>query len=98
MMLERLRRSDFEKHLGQEFTLALEDAELPLRLLEASPMGQASGNLERAPFALLFRGPKERPLNQGMFEFRHPEFGGMTLFLVPIGPDAEGLCYEVVFN
>jgi len=97
-MLEKLQRTDFEQLVGQEFSLAAEGKELPLRLLEASRLGQTSGNPDRAPFALLFRGPKDPPLNQGTFEFRHPEIGNLSLFLVPIGPDAEGLCYEVVFN
>ena len=97
-MLDKLQKSDFEQLVGQEFSLATEGKELPLRLLEASRLGQTSANADRAPFALLFRGPKDPPLNQGMFEFRHPELGTLPLFLVPIGPDAEGLCYEVVFN
>jgi hypothetical protein len=84
-MLDKLQRSDFEQLVGQEFSLATEGKELPLRLLEASRLGPTSGNPERAPFALLLRGPNDPPLNQG-------------IFLVPIGPDAEGLCYEVLFN
>ncbi len=97
-MLEKLQRSDFEQLVGQEFFLATEGKELPMRLLEASQLGQTSGNPDRTPFALLFRGPNEQPLNQGMFEFRHPRIGRLSLFLVPIGPDPEGLRYEVVFN
>ena len=97
-MLDKLQRSDFEQLVGQEFSLATEGKELPLRLLEASRLGPTSGNPERAPFALLFRGPNDPPLNQGIFEFNHPEIGALSLFLVPIGPDAEGLCYEVLFN
>lgn len=97
-MLEKLQRSDFDKHLDQVFTLAAGEGELALRLVEASPMGQTAADAEREPFSLVFRGPSDVPLSQGVFEFKHPEFGPISLFLVPIGPDGEGLCYEVVFN
>jgi hypothetical protein len=28
----------------------------------------------------------------------HEEIGAFDIFLVPIGPDEEGLCYEAIFN
>ncbi len=37
-------------------------------------------------------------LGQGTFDLEHDQIGSFALFLVPIGPDAEGMRYEAVFN
>lgn len=50
------------------------------------------------PFALILRGPRDRPLAQGTYPLLHPEHGRLHLFVVPVGPDRAGLCYEVTFN
>jgi len=97
-MLENLQQADFQKHLTETFRIQLQDSELDLQLVEVSPMGQTSGHRARAPFSLIFRGPANLLLDQGTYPFVHPALGSLPLFLVPIGPDAEGLCYEVVFN
>jgi hypothetical protein len=48
---------------------------------------------------LLFRGPTQPALTQGTYVLEGPaDIGRLALFLVPVGPDAEGLCYEAVFN
>jgi hypothetical protein len=35
---------------------------------------------------------------QGMFRVEHPTLGQLEMFAVPIGPDGQGLCYEILFN
>lgn len=52
----------------------------------------------RRPFALLFRGPSEAPLGQGVHPLRHPELGELPLFLVPVGAGPDGVRYEAVFS
>ena len=52
----------------------------------------------REPFSLLFRGPLDVVLPQRIYPLEHPDMGRFELFLVPIGPDAEGMRYEAVFS
>ena len=49
------------------------------------------------PFSLLFRGPADRPLEQGIHPLDHTDMGRLEIFLVPMQPDDEGPLYEAVF-
>jgi len=49
-------------------------------------------------FSLTFRGPLHPALPQRIWRFEHPALGPRDLFAVPIGPDSEGMLYEVIFN
>ncbi len=63
-MLDKLTRDDFAKHLNQSFRLRREAGNLALELIEAAAIDTAAKRPEgnRAPFSLVFRGPKEAPL------------------------------------
>ncbi len=99
-MLEKLTHKDFAKHLNQRFRLRSEDGELQLELIEATAIRTSGKRPDgvRAPFSLVFRGPKEVPLAQMMYDIEHQAMGNLGLFMVPIGPDDQGMLYEVVFN
>ena len=43
-------------------------------------------------------GPLDHPLEQGIHELRHAEWGTLALFLVPVNQVAEGFVYEAVFT
>jgi hypothetical protein len=49
-------------------------------------------------FALLFRGPHNRPLAQGTYRFVHDRMGSFPLFIVPGTSGPHGLHYEALFN
>jgi hypothetical protein len=49
-------------------------------------------------FSLVFRGPLEQPLEQGLYPMSHETMGTGSLFLVPIAREADGFRYEAVFN
>jgi hypothetical protein len=49
-------------------------------------------------FSLMFRGPHERLLRQGLYAMQHDQLGVFELFLVPVGQDTAGIYYEAVFN
>jgi len=49
-------------------------------------------------FSLFFRGPLAAQCNQGIHALHHEKLGSFDLFLVPIGPDAQGMRYQAVFN
>ena len=99
--MAELRRSVIsEKHLGDTFRVAAESGEtLDLVLVEAAAIGSERSYSQREePFAVEFRGPSDPILPQGILKLEHEDLGTMELFLVPVGPDDEGLRYEAVFN
>lgn len=71
-------------------------------MIEATPLGGAVDEgtepaARRAPFSLVFRGPGDRVLPQRIYRLAHDELGEFEFFLVPIGPDREGMRYEAIF-
>ena len=103
-MLETFTASTFAPLIGQAFRVSIGPAGvLELTLIEATEHRPRSGPNaaaanRRTPFSILFRGPKDLLLPQKMYPFEHPAIGAFDLFIVPIGPDAEGLLYEAVFS
>lgn len=98
--LQTLSASEFAAVAGARFRVEADGAAaLELRLLEASARDGAAAQGGRQPFTLLFRGPMQPDLAQGTYMLEGPAgIGRLALFLVPVGPDTEGLCYEAVFN
>ncbi len=96
-MLDRLSVDDFIPHLGKAFGLGGPAGGIDLVLVEASPAGAARAG-HRAPFSLVFRGARTPVLPQAIYPFQHPTLGTLDIFIVPIGPDAEGMRYEAVFT
>jgi hypothetical protein len=41
-------------------------------------------------FSLVFRGPSDAPLDQRTYRLEHRSLGDFPLFLVPLGPNADG--------
>jgi len=67
-------------------------------LIDVSPMGETVGPNGRRPFSLVLRGPQDAAPAQAIYRVDHQELGAMDLFLVPIGPDDEGMKFEAVFT
>jgi hypothetical protein len=81
----------FAPHLGDDFRLVVEPGTaFDVRLVEVSG-GEAT-------FSLVFRGPMTPTVVQRIWPLEHPSLGTIEIFLVPIGPDAEGMLYEAVFS
>lgn len=60
--------------------------------------GTATSGMEREPFSVVIRsGAKNQHWPQGTHTLHHPEHGALDLFMVPIGPDTQGMCYEISF-
>ena len=103
-MSEDVELSRFEPLVGERFELTLPDAEpVPLELKEAGPVGelsvkQAAELGKRMPFSLVFRGPAELLLPQGIRTLSHPEIGELSLFLVQLDQTEEASLFEAVFT
>ena len=87
MRLEDLIVSDFDGRIGDAFRIHVPELPEPLdgELIEAEPTGGPGPGTGRAPFSLVFRGPWEPVLPQGVYEIEHDALGSAPIFLVPIG-------------
>jgi hypothetical protein len=100
MDVSLLTASHFERHLGSSFRLCADPA-VDVELLEVGEVGVGSGApppTARAPFSIVFLGPREPILQQRIYRLEHDELGTLDLFLVPIGRDDAGVRYEAVFT
>jgi len=98
-MLETFTLSMFAPHLGKKFAIRLDEAKrLELELIETNALGGNGTTGGRAPFSLIFRGPKDSLLPQRIYPFEHEALGAFSIFIVPIGVDEKGLRYEAVFT
>jgi hypothetical protein len=102
--LETFTIATFAAHQGEIFRIhpALETT-LTAELIAVTRLGGGSDGDRtqggrRAPFSLIFRGPAGNPLPQRIYEMEHDAIGVFPLFLVPIGPDQEGMLYEAIFT
>ena len=101
-MLESLDLTTFVGRVGEVFLLAPDETTVIVtRLIAVTPApggSTARGPAGRTPFSLVFRSPPGAPLPQRIYRLQHEELGALDLFLVPIGPDEVGMCYEAVFS
>ena len=102
-MLESLDIATFAGRLGEVFVLAPDETTaIVTQLIAVTPApGGSTGQVRaggRTPFSLIFRSPPATPLPQRIYRLQHDELGALDLFLVPIGPDETGMCYEAVFT
>ena len=95
-MLEKLTKESFDLHLGSSFRLHAEELIVEVRLVECRGLSVTHG--KREPFSIVFRAPMETGLPQNTYRLEHDEMGSLDLFIVPIGPDSEGMRYEAVFT
>jgi hypothetical protein len=102
--LAALALDDFTGHVGESFTigpLAGPDGEpitVELHLHEADALGPDPGDGRRAPFSLVFAGPLERMVSQGIARLEHATLGVLELFIVPVQPQDGQALYQAVFN
>ena len=90
---------DFADKVGQVFAVSEENfPAIPLILTEAEPLPNRLKPGVRPPFSLIFLGRDPRVLPQRLYRLAHDQMGQLTLFLVPVGKDAEGVSYQALFN
>jgi len=98
-MLDQIKLDEFETLVGTTLRLSGNGPEYAdLELVQARALANPSPRAE-APFLLTLReNGASRVIPQGIFRLHHPTLGELDLFIVPIGPDRSGMCYEVTFN
>jgi hypothetical protein len=94
--LEQLTAVDFLPLIGSRFTVVQNEGDLSLELIEVRPLPAHAHRV--APFALLFRGPRQPALAQRIHTLANAGFGPLSVFLVPVSGGGDGVDYEAVFN
>lgn len=90
-----LTHENLSSQLNTTFSVKHETGDLQLELTEVSTRKLGERNEQ---FSIIFRGPSDQSLGQGMRRMEHERFGEFELFIVPIRQDGDGLYYEAVFN
>src|SRR5258706_685170 len=94
--LANLHWGDFAELLATPFNVRESSgAVLALLLTEAQDLSSRFGGEN---FSLLFRGPSDRALSQGTYEFEHRRLGAFGMFIVAMLGDGRNAFYEAGFN
>lgn len=97
--LRALKRDDFAPHVGTTFRIRMGDEVVDAELIDViGRRGDTVEEAQRSPFSVVFRVPTEALIEQQTFRIEHQAMGTLELFLVPVGPDKVGMCYEAVFS
>lgn len=95
-MPENPNSQSFADNLHSVFRMVLpEGASLNLELIEVAEQNY-SPQFEQ--FSVIFRGPLTPLCPQRIYKLEHERLGTMELFLVPLGPEKEGMLYQSCFN
>lgn len=95
-MEAELTHEDFAKSLNTTFQVQTDASNsVDLEAVELSELNQSA---HQEQFSVVFRGPKEMFLGQGVRQFKHDQMGEFILFIVPINEDGTGCYYEATFN
>ncbi len=91
---------DFSDKAGSVFVVRDDGVpDIALTLKQADPLNPAYGMKGvRPPFSLIFLAADQRVLPQRLYRLEHEGLGAVTIFLVPIAKDAEGVRYQATFN
>jgi hypothetical protein len=91
-----LTHEEFTQHANSKFQAEVdENSDVELELIEISELKLYP---QQEEFVLLFRGPLDAFLDQGVRHFKHDKMGRFEIFIVPIRQDQQGFYYEAVFN
>jgi hypothetical protein len=99
MELSELTHDTFAPRVGDSFRDP--EGDLTLELLTVDDLSEMARNVpagQRAPFSLVFRAPAEPLVPQGIRTLVHDDLGELTIFLVPIAQEPDGLRYQAVFT
>ncbi len=95
-MREKLHRESFADLLAEPFhVVQRESAGFDLRLAEVH---EYVSTPRQEAFSVIFHGPADPFMQQGLYHLQNGTLGDLELFLVPIGRDSDGYQYEAVFN
>jgi hypothetical protein len=94
--LADLQAADFTACVGDEIGVRVGDD--VVRMTVRSVDVQGAGWDRPEAFSVLFTGPMEAQLSQGLYGLEHPLLPDVEVLLVPIARVEGGIRYEAIFN
>lgn len=100
-------RAAFEPHTGERFTVQpAAGAKLKLTLTQVQEgsnqvltrQGTLRPPQQGEAFVLVFSGPRQQPLSQDTYRFKHPTLGKFSLFIVPGAVSEKHQHYVAIVN
>jgi len=101
---ERLTEDNFSRHLYSSFLIytspltAIRLQMVKVKHRDADSKKIASKHVKIDSFSVLFRGPRDTPLESRIYRVVHDQFGTFDLFISPVNDSIKGRTYEAVFN
>jgi len=94
-----LSLEDFIQYLNKSLKLCFNTAvTMDAKIIEIEKLPKLS-EFSNQPFSVLFRTEQfNEYYTQATYLLQHPIKGEVPIFLVPIGPDKEGMKYQAIFN
>ncbi|HEX5834127.1 MAG TPA: hypothetical protein VFY34_09750 [Pyrinomonadaceae bacterium] len=91
-----LTHQEFAQQANSRFQVEVdENTDVELELTQVSDLKLYP---QQEEFVLVFRGPLDMFLSQGVRNFKHDKMGRFEMFIVPVRQDQQGFYYEAVFN
>jgi hypothetical protein len=90
----------FLPYVGEVFHVVLgEGQEVPVLLSEISRLAtDGDRRRTRVPFSLVFHAPRDVSLEQQVYRLEARGMDPFECFLVPIGPDQNGMRFEAIYT
>jgi hypothetical protein len=101
MDLNELTYDNVLPHVGSTFRINFPERAIELKLSRVDHLREkhTSKRLFRDSFSMIFTGPSDVMLQQGMYPMHHGALGEeLQIFIVPIAREDEGYQYEAVFT
>ena len=96
-MPEDITHEMFVDHVEKTFRVHCGDEFLDVELTEVDVRERPIEEL-RQPFTLIFRGPKDRTLREGLYKVENEDVGTVELYIIPIISVGDRQDYQVVFS
>lgn len=97
-MLETLTIDDFKDRVGETFTAGAGEGRVLTLTLTSVDELEPGPDAERKPFSLEFKDEAHDHVPQQTVAIEHAQIGKFDLFVVPLGPEADGMRYEAIFT
>jgi len=96
-MLETITYKAFESILGETIQMKTGEYRFQAKVSSVKLLRETPGQT-RQPFSVELVAANDQKMGQQIFEVSHPSLGDVSLFAVPLGPEKDGMRYEIVFN
>lgn len=97
--MQLLSYEAFAGHIRETFSLSVGESSVDITLVEAKRQRPRTiAGLRAEPFTLYFKCQSPVLLPQKLYPLSNAGMGKLSMFIVPIAREKDGVIYEAVFN